>query len=118
VDLAGERRVAPAVGLGRDHVEVAVEQQRRLSPVAAGQARDQVGPAGRRRQHLRLDPEPAQVVGQERHALGLVARRVGGVEPQQGSQQLDHRPALLLPVDLLQHRVHRVSSPRSSTAGP
>ena len=108
VDLAGERRVPPAPGLGRDHVDVAVEQQRGRVPVAAGQAGDQVGPARGRRQHLRLDPGPAQGVGQEGHALGLVAGRVGGVEPQQRPQQLHHRLALPLPVDLLQRRVHRV----------
>jgi hypothetical protein len=109
VDLPGERRVAPAPGLGRDHVDVAVEQQRRLAPVAAGQPGDQVGPARRGRQHLRLDPDPAQVVGEERDALGLVAGRVGGVELQQRPQQLHHRLALPLPIDLLQHRVHRSS---------
>ena len=107
VDLAGERRVPPAPGLGRDHVDVAVEQQRGRSPVAAGQAGDQVGPARGRRQHLRLDPGPAQGVGQEGHALGLVAGRVGGVEAQQRPQQLHHRLAFLLPVDLVQRRVHR-----------
>jgi hypothetical protein len=109
VDLSGERRVAPASGLGHHHIDVAVEQQGRLGPVAAGQPGDQVGPARRGRQHLRLDPDPAQVVGEERHALGLVAWRVGGVEPQQRPQQLHHRLALPLPVDLLQCRVHRSS---------
>src|SRR5512132_380653 len=117
VDLAGERRVAPAPGLGRDHVDVAVEQQRGRSPVAPGEAGDQVGPARGRRQHLRLHPGPTQGVGQELDAGGLVAGRVGGVEAHQGPQQLHHRLALLLPVDLLRHRVHRVSSPRSSAAG-
>jgi hypothetical protein len=111
VDLAGERRVAPATGLGRDHVHVAVQQQRGLRPVAAGQAGDQVGPARRRRQDLGLDPGPAQGVGQELDTLGLVAGRVGGVEADQGPQQLHHRLALLLPVDLLERRMHRVSSP-------
>jgi hypothetical protein len=118
VDLAGERGVAPAAGLGRDHVDVAVQQQRGRAPVAAGQAGDQVGPARGRRQHLGLDTGPAQGVGQEGDALGLVAGRVGGVEAHQGLQQLDHRLALLVPVDLLQRRVHVVSSPRSSAAGP
>ena len=32
VDLPGERRVPPALGLGRDHVDVAVEQQRASAP--------------------------------------------------------------------------------------
>src|SRR5215213_7259687 len=72
VDLPGERRVPPAPGLGRDHVDVAVEQQRGLGPVAPGEPGDQVGPARGRR------------------------------------QQLQHRPALELPVDLLQRRVHCV----------
>jgi hypothetical protein len=108
VDLARERRVPPAAGLGRDHVDVAVEQQRRPGPVAPGQPGDQVGPPRGRRQHLRLHPGLGQGVGQEGHRLGLVAWRVGGVEPQQRAQQLHHRPALPLPVDLLQRRVHRV----------
>src|SRR5215203_3417393 len=108
VDLPGERRVPPAPGLGRDHVDVAVQQQRGLGPVAPGQPGDQVGPARGRRQHLRLHPGLAERVGQEGHRLGLVPGRVGGVEPQQRRQQLHHRPALALPVDLLQRRVHGI----------
>jgi hypothetical protein len=107
VDLPGERRVPPAPGLGRDHVHVAVEQQRGLGPVAPGEAGDQVGPPRGRRQHLRLHPGRGQGAGQEGDRLGLVAGRVGGVEPQQRRQQLHHRPALPVPVDLLQRRVHR-----------
>ena len=108
VDLPGERRVPPAPGLGRDHVDVAVEQQRGLGPVAPGQPGDQVGPARGRRQDLRLHPGLGEGAGKELDRLGLVPGRVGGVEPQQRRQQLHHRPALPLPVDLLQRRVHGV----------
>ena len=108
VDLPGERRVPPAPGLGRDHVDVAVEQQRGRGPVAPGQARDQVGPARGRRQHLRLDPGPAQGVGQEGHASASLPGGLVVSKRSSARQQLHHRLALPLPVDLLQRRVHRV----------
>ena len=110
MDRAGERWVAPAAVLGRDHVHVPVEQQRR-QVAAAGRRHphDQVGAPRRGREHLGLQPRLAHLLGEELDALGLVARRVGGVEADQRPQQLDRLVLLALPVDLAQQRMHRTS---------
>src|SRR5690606_38513149 len=53
-DLAGERRMGPALGLDLDHVEAGREQERAL-PAAAAQPRDDVPAAGRALEDRRLD---------------------------------------------------------------
>jgi hypothetical protein len=111
--LRRERRVTPPPGLGRDHVDVPVEQQRALVPGLGGpEPHDQVGPARPALQHLRLEPVGPEPVGQERDTGGLVAGRVGGVEPDQVAQQPDRGGALALPVDLVQQLVHGASGMR------
>ncbi len=84
---ARERRAAPALARGRDHVDMALEQERRRG-AAAGQARDQVGALRLAGADRALDAglgEQALDVGDAR---ALVARRVGGVEPDQVAEQL------------------------------
>ena len=96
LDGAGERVHAPVGGLGGHHVEVAVDQQRAAVRVGAGQPGEDVAAArcagldvlGLVADLLELLGDP---VGALRLALGgLELTGVGGVEPDQRADEVDH----------------------------
>ena len=87
-EAAFERRVLPALVLGGDDVHVTVEHQGGGVPLS-GQAGNQVGAVGRFGEDLGLDPGLGEEPVDEGDAFGLVARWVGGIEPDQLLQELD-----------------------------
>ena len=95
---SGERRVGPVARVGRDHVEVSDERQRGCRRVRPGDAGHQVRPARVAGDQLAVHPGPGEEVAQVRRRAGLVARRpaerrfggVAGVEPDQGTRDLEH----------------------------
>ena len=89
-DQARERVHRPEVALDAHDVLVAGQQERLLGRVLGAQAREEVGLARRRRRHdLDLEPERREPRLQQLGDLRLVARRVGGVDPDQLLQQRD-----------------------------
>ena len=93
--VAAERRARPALTDGRDDVDVPLQQQGR--PVApAAQARDEIRPRGILCVQLHLASRLLEQSAQERDAVGLVPRRIRGVEADQLTEQLDrcHRAAI------------------------
>jgi hypothetical protein len=72
---------------GRDDVDVTLEQERRR--VAAGQAAEEIRPAGLQLVRLRLAAHLLELRLDERHARRLVAGRVRRVEPNQLLEELD-----------------------------
>ena len=76
-----ERRVGPVLTGRRDDVDVTLEQERRC--VAAGDAADEVRPAGLLLVELRLASRVLELPAQELDARLLVAGRVRRVEPDQ-----------------------------------
>ena len=89
-DQARERVDRPEVALDAHDVLVAGQQEWLLGRVLGAQARDEVGLARRRRRHdLDLEAERREPRLQQLGDLRLVARRVGGVGPDQLLQQRD-----------------------------
>ena len=86
-EVAGPRVARPLVGIGDDRVRVREEAERR--PVAALEARDEVGPLRRARIELDLDAVRLEVVAQELRRDRLVPRRVDRVQPQELLEQAD-----------------------------
>ncbi|MDZ7668271.1 MAG: hypothetical protein U5Q16_02225 [Gammaproteobacteria bacterium] len=101
-DPAGERVDVPVTGIRADHVDVVQQYQGRF--IAARQACPQIAPAGRRLRCLVLDAGGVEDAGQISDAVGLVARRIGGVDADVFGETLrrlfgEFRPALLGAVD-------------------
>ena len=86
LEPALERRVDPVLACGRDDVDVPLKQERRR--VAAGEAADEVRPAGLLLVELRLAARVLEVRAQELDARPFVAGRVRRVEPDQLLQEL------------------------------
>ncbi len=86
--LAAKRGMGPARGLGRHHVGVAVEQERRRF-AGTFQPRNHVPPAGRGLQHHGVEAlglqDAGQVVGGEQFAAG----RVDGLKAKEGLEMAD-----------------------------
>jgi hypothetical protein len=113
VDMAGERRMRPAVRIvGRYHVRMAEERQRRPGAPAAD-AGDQVGPAGVAGDQLTLDTVRLEVAREQAGRRRLAARRVARVDPQQVAQKGGRLVAKLA----LGRQVHRARISRSPTPG-
>jgi hypothetical protein len=95
VDLGTERRVGPVRGVGRDHVQVRVRDQRAAVGVRAGQPDHQVAPtrAGLRvlRPVAHLDQAVVQEPGGARLAVAdrLRVAGVGAVDADQRPGELD-----------------------------
>ena len=96
LDRAGERVHAPVRRLGGHHVEVAVQQQRAAGRVGAREPGEHVAPARRARLDVfGLVPDLFQLLGHPAGALGLALgglglAGVGGVEPDQLADEVDH----------------------------
>ena len=86
--LGGERIVTPALAIRRDHVDVTLEQERRRD-TPTRQPRQQVRPRRILGQDPRLQASSVAEILDPPHAPSLVAGRIGRVEPDQLSQQLD-----------------------------
>ncbi len=86
LEPALERRVRPVLAGGRDDVDVPLEQERRR--VAAGEAADEVRPAGLLLVELRLAARVLELRAEELDARRFVAGRVRRVEPDQLLQEL------------------------------
>jgi len=84
----------PVGGVGGDYVQVAHEHQG-LVLGAAAQARDEVAASGRRLDHSRLDTCRRQQVGQVLGGEHLMARRVGRIDADEVSQNLEGASAML-----------------------
>jgi hypothetical protein len=88
VDVAGEGRARPRLGLDGDDVEVCGQQQRRLFARTL-QARDHVLALGGLADERRRQPRPREEVGEVLGRRRLVARRVGRVDAQKRLQVPD-----------------------------
>jgi len=110
VDLSAERVVPPLARVGFDHVEVRVEQDRRLAPVALD-ARDDVGAASLGLEDDGLDLRGAEALGEQLGRGALVAvplfagAAVDGGNAQEVGEQAHAARAASGPVD----RVHRAA---------
>ena len=80
--------MSPLARVGRDHVHVAIEEERRRFS-SAGDARDKVGPLGLEREVAMLDSGLLEQAADELDAGSLIARRIRRVEPDQRLEQLD-----------------------------
>ena len=87
-DVARPGVEAPLGRIGRNRVHVAEQAQGR-SRLRRPQTGDQVGPARLGGQQLALEAGVGQRLGEQLLCRLLVARRVGGVDPDQPLQQLD-----------------------------
>jgi hypothetical protein len=87
-ELATERRPRPVLRCGRDDVDVAL-QQKWCAVAAPLEPRDEVGPRGILRIQLDFATGVFEQAAQVADAFGLVAGRIGRVEPDQLLQQLD-----------------------------
>jgi hypothetical protein len=89
LDLAAERIDAPVVRVGRDDIEVAVNEQRTATLILAGHPGDDARAALVRLVDLRLEPDLGQLLGDVFGGLALVAGRVRAVDPDQVAAQVD-----------------------------
>ena len=91
--LGRERVVAPVRRVGRDDVQVAVDQQGGPAPVLALDSGDHAGALGVRLQDRRLQAHLGQLRGDVLGGLALtgarVVARVGGVDPDQVAADAD-----------------------------
>src|SRR5439155_2943943 len=85
-ELAAERRPRPVLARGRDDVDVALEEQRRL--VASREPGNEVRAARNLRVDLGVDPGLLEEPAYEVDALRFVSRRIGGVEADQPLEEL------------------------------
>jgi hypothetical protein len=110
VDFAGERAVLPPRRVGLDHVDVRVQEQRRLLP-GAGDARDHARAALLARDERRLDLGRAEEIG-ERLGGGLLVAvvvaagaAVDGGDADDLRKELHARVAFGLPVEVGHHSI-------------
>jgi hypothetical protein len=106
--------MSPLARIGRHHVYVAIEEERRSFP-SARNARDKVGPLGLKRHVAMLDSGVLEQATDELDAGSLVARRIRRIEPDERLEQLDisdRDPHVLdssalhhLPVDSREQRI-------------
>ena len=89
VELAAERVVRPALGVGGHDIQVAQQEQGTAARAVAAQPGDDVAPAGERLQdarwHARAGQDPGQVAG----GHDLVAGRVDGPQAQERLEMAD-----------------------------
>ena len=96
LDCTGERMHAPVGGLGGHHIQVAVNQQRAAGSVGTFEPGEHVGPPRRPRFHLGdLVSHGFELLGHPAGAFGLPPgglqlTGVGGVEPDQGADEVNH----------------------------
>ena len=80
----------PALGVGRDDVEVRQQQERPAAGPVAAETGDDVAAPGERLEHGRREPRLGEHVRQVSGGQDLVARRVHRPQPQQGAEMADH----------------------------
>src|SRR5674476_1227234 len=106
--------------VGRDHVHVAHQGQRGAG-TGAVEARNEVLPLRRLADESARDAVARQVVLEDERAGGLVAGRVGGVDAQQGGEEVDDFTLKSAPVVGLEtvqrHRHHPCPRGRRTHCG-